>query len=757
MAKDKDILEKALAEFKEAEDFEGEQRKLRRDDLKFFLGDSDNNWQWPEEIVKLRKQPGRAARPIITVNKAPLHIRQITNEERQNRPAIKVRPVDDKGDPEVAEIFDGIIRHIQDVSDADTAYDTACEHQTVSGLGYWRILTDYVSEDSFDQDIKIARVRNPFKVYLDPYIQTPEGADAEFGFVFEDIPIERFKRDYPKAKPKSWDAMENGWVTKDTVRIAEYFCAKYVERELVLLEDGTTGWADEGAVGEKSRKVMDRQVKWYKMTAFEILDSRDWPSKYIGIVRVVGEEWEVDDKLIVKGAMRNAKDSLRMYNFWTSAEAEMVALQPKAPFVGAAGAFEGYKTAWENANTQNIPYLEYNPVDVNGTPVPPPQRQMPPAPAVGFIQAKMGAADDIKATFGQFDASLGQKSNETSGKAILARQREGDTATYHYLDNLSKSIRHTGRVLVDMIPRIYDTQRVARIIGEDGKPDLVGLNPEQEQPVMQGQNGRIKKIYNLGAGRYDVSVSVGPSFTTKRQEAAEFMTQIAQSVPTVIQQAGDIIMEQFDMPGADRLAKRLKAFLPPNIIEQEDDDDAESKLVQLQGASQQMEQALQNADAMMDQVQEEMKKLAEENQLLKVKNADKQNTDLQQIKAAQSELESDMTRLQAAEKVFKATVSAEQARFDAALAKFHAEVKSTDADNRIYDSARQMQMDETEKAQQQEKTQQAGNELNQVIAEMHQNTMLAIQELGKIVSAPRTKRMIGPSGNEYVSTETVDG
>jgi hypothetical protein len=633
MTKDK-ILEKALREFEEAEDFEENTRRQREEDLKFFLGDSDNEWQWPEQIVKLRKQPGKPARPTLTMNKMPLHVRQITNEQRQNRPSIKVRPVDDRADKEVAEVFDGLIRHIQDVSDAESAYDTACEHQTVAGLGYWRILTEY-EDDSFDQCIRIARIRNPFKVYLDPYIQTPEGSDAEYGFIFEDIPVERFKREYPNAKPASWEPDQYGWVTRNTVRIAEYFCASYEDREIGLLPDGSTVFTkDSNGPFLKTRTIQDRKVTWYKMTSFEILEEREWPSRYIGIVRVVGEEWEVDGKLVVKGLVRNAKDAQRMYNFWTSAEAEMAALQPKAPFIGAKGAFKGFESKWQMANVENLAYLEYNTIDVDGNPAPPPQRQIPPAPAAAFIQAKLGASEDIKATTSQFNASLGQEGNEKSGRAILARQKEGDTANFHYLDNLSKAIRHTGRILIDMIPRLYDTQRVARILGEDGNSELVMLNPEMPDPRQPGAEG-IKGIYNLNVGKYDVSVSVGPSFTTKRQEAAEFMTQIAQSVPTVIQQAGDIILEQFDMPGADRLSKRLKKFLPPGIVE-EDDDDPESKLAAMQGQMQQLEQALQSADAMMDQVEQVLKQTQDENQMLKVQNANKQ-AEVQQ-KERQAEL-----------------------------------------------------------------------------------------------------------------------
>lgn len=646
------IITKALDEFKLCEEAESQHRKLRREDLKFFLGDSDNEWQWPESIVKLRKQVGKAQRPILTINKLPLHVRQVTNEQRQNRPSIKVRPVDDNADIETAEIFDGIIRHIQDVSDADTAYDTACEHQTVAGLGYWRILTDYISDDSFDQDIRIARIRNPFKVYLDPYIQTPEGSDAEYGFIFEDIPIARFKREYPDAKPVSWEADTEGWLTKETVRVAEYFCAKYVPRTLALiaLPDGSTEtvWGDElpeGIQPLKTREVHERRITWYKLTSFKILDSRPWPSKWIGIVRVVGEEWEVDHQLVIKGLVRNAKDSQRMYNYWTSAEAETVALQPKAPFVMAEGQDEGYEDEWQKANVENLPVLHYRPLSVDGHPVPAPQRQMPPVPPAGFIQAKLGAADDLKSTTGQFDASLGQKSNETSGKAILARQKEGDTGTFHYLDNLAKSIRHTGRILIDMIPRIYDTKRVARIIGEDGTPGLVQLDPEMQQPKAKSSDERIKGIYNLGVGRYDVSVSVGPSYTTKRQEASEFMVQAMQADPTISQKAGDIIYSQFDIPGADRLAKRLKKFMPPEVLE-EDDQDPEQKAIVLQGQVKQLSMALENADKIMDQVQAELKKVTDENQLLKIQNANKQ-AEIGQ-KADEARLEAD-TEIRVAE------------------------------------------------------------------------------------------------------------
>lgn len=603
-----------------------ESREDELDDLRFYAGSPDNHWQWPADVLATRGAvQGQTinARPCLTINKLPQHVKQVTNDQRQNRPAGKVIPVDDKADPEVAEIFDGIVRHIEYISDADVAYDTACENQVAYGEGYIRILTEYCDDDTFDQDIKIGRVRNSFSVYMDPMIQDPCGADARWCFITEDISKEDYERMFPDASPVSTlqqlgvgDQAISQWINEDTVRIAEYFHIDYEPATLNLYYGGTT--AVEGSPEDKqmraagmkpvkTRRVDRRKVKWCKINGYEILEERDWAGKYIPVVRVVGNEFEIDGRIYISGLVRNAKDPQRMYNYWVSQEAEMLALAPKAPFIGYGGQFEGYETQWKTANTQNWPYLEVNPdvTDANGNALPLPQRAMPPMAQTGLIQAKIGAADDIKATTAQYDASLGMAGNEKSGRAILARERQSDTGTYHYVDNLARAVRHVARQLVDLIPKIYDTYRIARIIGIDGEADMAMIDPTQPEPVKkiidQNTGAVIKKIYNPGIGKYDVCVTTGPSYMTKRQEAAESMAQVLQGNPQLWSVAGDLLVQNLDWPGADELAKRLKKMIDPKLLQ--DDNDASPELMAAQQQMQIMGQEMQQMSAMLENIQ----------------------------------------------------------------------------------------------------------------------------------------------------------
>jgi hypothetical protein len=479
-------------------------REDELDDLRFMAGSPDNQWQWPADVLATSGAvQGQTinARPCLTINKLPQHVRQVTNEQRQNRPSGKVIPADDKADVEVAAIYDGMVRHIEYMSDADVAYDTACENQVTYGEGYIRILTEYCDEDSFDQDLRIGRVRNSFSVYMDPMSQDPTGADAEWCFITQDITKAEYERDYPDAAPLSsilasgvGDQYLSQWLTEDTLRIAEYFYYKHEDATLNLYPgnqsffDGSPEDKQMKAMGlkpVKSRRVDRKKVMWMKTNGFESLEEREWAGKWIPVVRVIGNEFEVEGQIYISGLVRNAKDAQRMYNYWTSQEAEMLALAPKAPFIGYGGQFEGYEMQWKTANTTNWPYLEVNPdvTDGMGAVLPLPQRAAPPLPQTGLIQAKMGASDDIKSTTGQYDSSLGATSNERSGRAILAREKQGDTGTYHYVDNLARAIRHITRQLVDMIPKIYDTERIARIVGLDGEVDMVKINPQQPNPV----------------------------------------------------------------------------------------------------------------------------------------------------------------------------------------------------------------------------------------------------------------------------------
>ena len=589
-------------------------REDEMDDMKFAAGSSDNQWQWPSDVLSTRGAvQGQTinARPCLTINKLPQHVKQVTNEQRQNRPSGKVIPADDNADIEVAKVFEGIVRHIEYISDADVAYDTACENQVTYGEGYFRILTEFCDEDSFDQDIRIGRIRNSFSVYMDPMIQDPCGSDAEWCFITQDIIKEDFERLYPKAKTISsieqqgvGDQSITPWINEDTVRIAEYFYVEHSKKTLNLYHGGVSAHKDTeqakyaesmGLIPIKTREVDVKKIKWCKTNGYEILDEREWAGKWIPVVRVIGNEFEVEGQIYISGLVRNAKDAQRMYNYWVSQEAEMLALAPKAPFIGYGGQFEGYENQWKTANTTNWPYLEVNPdvTDGQGGVLPLPQRSQPPMASSGLLQAKAGASDDIKSTTGQYDTSLGATSNERSGRAILAREKQSDTGTYHYVDNLARAIRYGTRQIIDLIPKIYDTKRIARIIGVDGTADHAELDPEQPEPVKKivDQAGVvIKKIYNPSVGKYDVCVTTGPSYMTKRQESLEAMSQLLQGNPELWAVAGDLFIKNMDWPGAEEMAERFKKSMDPKLLADEDDPALKAAEQKMQAMGQELDQ-----------------------------------------------------------------------------------------------------------------------------------------------------------------------
>ncbi len=616
-----DLLATMRSRFTMALSAYSDSREDELDDLRFMAGSPDNQWQWPADVLATRGSvQGQTinARPCLTINKLPQHVRQVTNQQRQNRPSGKVIPADDNADVKVAEVFDGIIRHIEYMSDADVAYDTACDNQVTYGEGYVRILTEYTQEDSFDQDLRIGRVRNSFSVYMDPTIQDPCGSDARWCFITEDMLKADYERAFPDAQPISsimsrgiGDQSLSQWLNENTIRIAEYFYIDHRKATLHLYPGNVTAFAGTpqdkqlaGMFGKpvRTRTVDRRKVMWVKTNGYEVLDEREWPGKYIPVVRVVGNEFEVDGRLFVSGLVRNSKDAQRMYNYWTSQEAEMLALAPKAPFIGYGGQFEGYEMQWKTANTTNWPYLEVNPdvTDGAGNVLPLPQRAQPPMAQTGLIQAKMGAAEDIKSTTGQYNASLGQQGNERSGKAIMARVQEGDTGTYHYVDNLGRAIRHVTRQLVDLIPKIYDTERIARIIGVDGEVGMAKINPQQPEPVKDivDQAGNvIEKIYNPTVGTYDVVITTGPSYLTKRQEAVEAMANILQTSPQLWQVAGDLFIKNMDWPGAQEMAARFKKIIDPKVLAEDD------KPPELQAAEQMIEALTQQLNQTMGMVE----------------------------------------------------------------------------------------------------------------------------------------------------------
>lgn len=608
--RDEAILELAKKRFQEADEAWADILKAAEDDLRFANGE-----QWPEDVKRAREIEGR---PCLTINRLPQFIRQITNDQRQNRPSIKVSPVDDHADIETARVQQGIIRHIEYASNADTAYDTGFDSGVRAGFGFWRVVTEYSDPMSFEQDIRIKRIADRFSVRLDPNFSEPDGSDANWGTVFTNMSPEEFKATYPNAtlsQMTDWEGVTKSsgeWVKKDSVRIAEYFYKEFTETEIVLISDGKLSKVVEKAQLPKppavlpegisildERKTIIPKIKWCKHNGIEILEKTDWPGQWIPIVPVLGEEQIIDGKRVLSGAIRHAKDSQRMYNYWKSTETETIALAPKAPYVGYAGQFEGHEVKWNAANRVNYPYLEANPVtDASGqTLLPLPQRNISEPPVQAITNASLYAADDMKATTGIYDAALGAKSNENSGVAIQRRNIQSQTSNFHFIDNLSKSIRHTGRIILDLIPYIYDTPRAARILGEDGTEEIVKLNQEIDY---KGE----KRTFSFGVGKYDVTVDTGPSFETKRQEAVASMLDFIKAMPQQAASIADLVVANMDWPGAQEIKERLKKVLPPELQDQSENQKPLPPQVQAQMS--QMDQMIAGLTEKLNAAQDQL-------------------------------------------------------------------------------------------------------------------------------------------------------
>lgn len=593
---DKDVLDEAKEAFGQAEDAERQNRLDALDDIKFArMGE-----HWPEEIRKQREADGR---PCLTINRMPSFIRQVVNDSRQNKPAIKVHPADDTADPHTAEIINGLIRNIEYTSNADVAYDTAIDSSATCGFGYFRIAADYSHDDTFDLDLAIQRIANPFTVYGDPHSAAADSSDWNRAFVTELMGKTEFERKYHGADPVNWDAggyagLKQPWLEGDKVLVAEYWRREQVKRAIVRLSDGTILDAErylaakamfdiQGLAITGERQVLSWKVVQRLMTGAEVLETNDWAGRYIPIIPVYGEEVNVEGRRYFRSLIRDAKDAARMFNYWRTTSTELVALAPRVPFIGPVGAFTTDAHKWATANSKNWPYIEF---DGNAAPM---RQPLDSGGALGAMNEALAASDDMKSIMGLYDASLGARSNETSGRAIMARQREGDVSTFHFIDNLSRAIRHAGRVLIDLIPSVYTGERVIRVLGQDGQPQNVQLGKQIQLP------DGTTRIFDLSAGKYDLTVTTGPSFTTKREEAAAQMAEFVRAYPQAAPLVGDLIAKNQDWPGAEEFAERFKAMLPQQIQGQN------PALQQLQGQIQELQKQL--AEAKDDEAMERRK------------------------------------------------------------------------------------------------------------------------------------------------------
>ena len=571
-------------------------RKRYVEDVKFSAGE-----QWDEKDLKARETDGR---PALVVDKVNQYVKQVVNDSRQNRPGIKVRPVDSGADVETAEVFNGLIRHVEDNSNSDTAFDTALECAAKGGFGFFRIIRQYSGTNSFQQELCFKRIRNPLTVLFDPDCQEPDGSDAKRVYIWEDMPEADFKATYPKAKPVDWESIDNGktdWYNEKKIRVAECYWIETEAATMHLLADGSVVSQEEidQAKAEgiaapqiiESREMDKPVVKWAKFNGEEYLkEPQTEPGKWIPVFPVWGNEIDIEGKIIHTGMIHAAKDAQRLYNYARTATAER--LSKPGVYIAAVGQVESYAEDWDGSN-RNVAVKRYDPIDINGTPMPPPRFDGTDIPS-SLVQDMQISEHDIQGSLGMYNASLGEKSNEKSGKAIMARQREGDMANFHYHDNLARAIRHAGRYLVDVLPQIYESKKVIRVLGLDGKAEMVDIDPTQE---MAHQKIGAKSIYNLNVGEYDVSVSVGPSYTTQRQEAAEAMGQMFQGNPALMQVIGDLYFRNMDFPGAEEMADRMKLMLPPPIQEAEKSKGEENP--EVQQVIQQAEQVIAQKDELM--------------------------------------------------------------------------------------------------------------------------------------------------------------
>lgn len=581
--------------------------------------------QWPDAIKRDRENPNQSggARPCPVLDKTNQYIRQIVNEERQNRAAIKVRPVDDGSDPKVAEIITGIIRNIEDQSEAIVAYTSAGEQAIDGGFGFFRLMADYCDPTSFYQDIKIKRIHNRFSVALGFHMES-DGSDAREGLIWEDMARDAFEAEYPDAK--SQFEGNDAWSSEDVCRIAEYFRVENKKSKLHMMSDGKS-LSDKDykqlkkeaeALGiivpapTKSRDTVIKTVKWYKITSDEVLERGELPGTYIPIVKVTGNEIIMPDGTIrLSGAVEGSMDAQRLHNYAHAGFIENVALAPKAPWVAPVDAIAGYENAYEQANKKNIAVLPYNHMDDAGNPIPTPQRTDPAGISPGWQQMLQNTEHGIEASFGMYGPSVGARSQEKSGIALQEQKEQGAIGNYHFPDNLSRAIQQCGRILLEWIPVYYDTARVARILGEDGTQETVKLDPSQAQPVMPEMdefNQEVGKIYNLSLGKYDLTVSTGPSYTAKRQEAAANFNQILTSAPGLLNVIGDLYFKYQDFPGADTLAERMKATLIPAVqqLEQGKEQKLDPKMQAMQVQMQQAGEQLQMKAQQLTQIEQEM-------------------------------------------------------------------------------------------------------------------------------------------------------
>lgn len=587
--------------------------------------------QWPDDLYNQRKIDKR---PSLTINHTNTFVRRVVNNMRQQRPRIKVHPVADGADVAKASVISGLIRHIENMSGASIAYDTGGESAVSIGWGYWRVTSDFIAPDSFDQELRICPIRNPFTVYMDPGAVLPAGEDALWCIITETMKREDYKREFPDDEAQEFRQAGSGdaiseWQAQDEIRLAEYYRIAQTDDTLYQMTNGMALFSDQineleesltaanvtyatTAAGKRvSRPTTRRTVEWFRINGHKIIDRRTreddpLPDQWLPVIRCEGNVLDLNGRVRRKGMVADLMDPARMYNYWRTMETELLALAPKAPFIVAAGQLDGHPE-WKDANQRPYSALVYEPAfveqpDGSKQVLPPPQRMQPVAIPAGAVQAATGAQQDLMAVAGMpHEPSADVPGAAISGVALQRRQALSDIGHYQYYDNQTRAIAHTGRILLQLIPFYYDTARMQRIIGEDGVPAMTPINTPQPSAV----NPAVMEVKNdLTIGRYDVVMDTGPGYETKRMEGADSMLELLKTplAEPIIKVGSDVIVRNMDFSGASDLADRLMPTNPQSM----------QKMVanlpkEAQGVVQAMQSQMQQQTQVIQQLQMQLK------------------------------------------------------------------------------------------------------------------------------------------------------
>lgn len=622
---DAEIIDDAYELWEEIDAYEAASRKQMVEALEF-----QHETQWDPD-----DEDSRGDTPTLTIPRMNQFLNHVKNDARQNKPGIKTSPSDDKADIKAAETRSGLIKHIQYDSQAVDAYQTAFDFAVECGRGWIRINTEWTDYDSMDQKIVIDQIVDPLNVYPDRNVRKKDYSDMKHCFILETMPKKIFKKKYPKASPGEWTRSftDCQWITPDDITVAEFYCTWAWKRRLVQLKSGMDfgngRGTQEGALyfwdqfddltpetkeeiennimrypnGKKvERTVLFPKVMYYKMTRGEILERKAILGYFVPMIPLIGYETRVRGKLNIKGMVKGLIDTQKLYNFWCSQEALLLSLAPRAKYMVAVGQMEGLEDEYEAANRTNTPYLQYHPVSVDGQLVPVPRKEVYEGPPAALLTAKMGCVDDMKAVAGIFDPSMGNIAPERSGRAILATQKESDIANYHFVDNMRICLTHAGRVINNWLSDIYTPGRIIRILGTEN----------EEKQVRLGDMDEKQEEITLGDGKYDVVVSMGPSYNTQRQESAEFMMQLVKAVPQIAPLIYDLLVKNIDSAGAQEIYERLKKTIPPELL-QEQGGEAQLRRNLMQ-ATQQLQQSQQMIQLLSQQLEATMADLKEENE-----------------------------------------------------------------------------------------------------------------------------------------------